>query len=176
MTPMTQRADLADRLQAAVAERDAPLARRLTDQLVHRRGVAALEALLQGPLAALQGPAAVAWLAELIQVAPHSEPALPLQRPDRPQAVDGMGLDEMGTQAGAEPLAVLEPDPLSQPPVLAVSETVQVEQAAPERAPLALRLVPPPMIEPPATPAPAPAALAALRSWLPDPSDLAEAG
>jgi hypothetical protein len=171
MTPMTQRADLADRLQAAVAERDAQLARRLTDQLVHRRGVAALEALLQGPLAALQGPAAVAWLAELIQVAPHAEPAPPLQRPDRPQA-----LDVRGTQAGAEPLAVLEPDPLFQPSVLTVSDAVQVEQDAPEPAPLALRLVPPPMSEPPATPAPAPAALAALRSWLPDPSDLAEAG
>lgn len=168
---MTQRADLADRLQAAVAERDAQQARRLTDQLVHRRGVAALEALLQGPLDVLQGPAAVAWLTDLIQVAPHSEPAPPLQIPDPP-----LDLDETGTLPGAAPLTVLEPQPLPQPPALTVPDGVQVGEDVPERAALALRLVPPPISEPPATPAPAPAALAALRSWLPDPSDLAEAG
>jgi hypothetical protein len=170
MTPMNQRADLADRLQAAVAERDAQLARRLTDQLVHRRGLAALQALQQGPLEALQGPAAVTWLAELIQAAPPSEPAPPLQRPDAPQAPDLTGIQDR-----AEPLVLLGPQPLPQPPTLTVPDAVEVEQDAPERAALALRLVPPPVTDPPATPAPAPPALAALRSWLPDPSDLAEA-
>jgi hypothetical protein len=170
MTPMTQRADLADRLQAAVAERDAQLARRLTDQLVHRRGVPALQALLQGPLEALQGPSAVAWLAELIQVAPPSEPAPLPQSPAVPQA-----LPVARTPEGPAPLTVIEPQPLLQPPALTMPDAAQVEQEAPERSALALRLVPPPVTEPPATPAPAPPALAALRSWLPDPSDLAEA-
>lgn len=61
-----ERADLAARLQAAVAERDAAAAHRLADHLVHRRGVAALEALLEGPLAQLQGLEAVHWLRALV--------------------------------------------------------------------------------------------------------------
>lgn len=64
--PTPQRPDPAARLQAAVAERDVTAALRLADQLVHRHGVGALEALLAGPLAALQGREAVDWLRGLV--------------------------------------------------------------------------------------------------------------
>jgi len=60
------RPDLEALLQAAVAEGDAAWARRLADQMVHRRGVAALDALIEGPLAQRQGDQAVAWLRDLV--------------------------------------------------------------------------------------------------------------
>lgn len=123
--PTPQRPDLAARLQAAVAEGDALQARRLADQLVHRRGVAALEDLLTGPLAQRQGEQAVAWLRELV----------------------------FGTPALAAP----SPAPTVSP------------------APSARLQVVPPLRELPTSPAPAPAALASLRAWLPDASDLPQA-
>ncbi len=82
--PAPQRPDLAACLQAAVADRDALLARRLADQFVHRRGVAALEALMAGALLELQGPDAAAWLGELVQL-PAAAPAPgPEPRPASP--------------------------------------------------------------------------------------------
>ena len=42
--PPPARPDLADRLLAAVAERDQPMAERLVQQWVHRRGLVALDA------------------------------------------------------------------------------------------------------------------------------------
>ena len=74
--PPPARPDLADRLLAAVAERDQPMAERLVQQWVHRRGLVALDALIAGPLSASQGADAAAWLqdrAGLLQ-APSVQP------------------------------------------------------------------------------------------------------
>jgi hypothetical protein len=60
--PPPARPDLGARLLAAVAERDQPMAERLVQQWVHRRGLQALEGLIQGPLLASQGGEAAAWL------------------------------------------------------------------------------------------------------------------
>ncbi len=123
------RANLDDLLQAVVAERDTTAALRLADQLVHRRGVAALEALLAGSLAQLQGPEAVDWLRGVVY-----GPALPVET------------------LAAGPAPVAAPEPL---PAAAVARP-------------SLRLVPLQLRERPVSPAPTPAALAALRSWLPE--------
>jgi hypothetical protein len=123
------RANLDALLQVAVAERDTTAALRLADQLVHRRGVAALEMLLAGSLAQLQGPEAVDWLRSVVYGA-----ALPAE-----------------TRA-AGPAPVAAPEPL---PTAALARP-------------SLRLVPLQLRERPVSPAPTPAALAALRSWLPE--------
>ena len=60
--PPSDRPDLGDRLLAAVAERDQAMAQRLVQQWAHRRGLAALEALIAGPLSAGQGVGAAEWL------------------------------------------------------------------------------------------------------------------
>ena len=60
--PPSDRPDLGDRLLAAVAERDQAMAQRLVQQWAHRRGLAALEALIAGPLSASQGVNAAEWL------------------------------------------------------------------------------------------------------------------
>jgi hypothetical protein len=123
------RASLDALLQAAVAERDTSAALRLADQLVHRRGVVALEQLLAGSLAQLQGPDAVAWLRGV---------------------VFGAALPAETRAAASAPVAVA-----AEPP----------SPAAVARP--SLRLAPPQLREQPASPAPTPAALTDLRSWLP---------
>ena len=60
--PPSDRPDLGDRLLAAVAERDQAMAQRLVQQWAHRRGLAALESLIAGPLIAGQGVGAAEWL------------------------------------------------------------------------------------------------------------------
>ena len=60
--PPSDRPDLGDRLLAAVAERDQAMAQRLVQQWAHRRGLAALEALIAGPLFVGQGVGAAEWL------------------------------------------------------------------------------------------------------------------
>ena len=55
--PPSDLPDLGDRLLAAVAERDQAMAQRLVQQWAHRRGLAALEALIAG-----QGVGAAEWL------------------------------------------------------------------------------------------------------------------
>ncbi len=60
--PPSDRPDLGDRLLAAVAERDQAMAQRLVQQWAHRRGLAALEALISGPLCVGQGVGAAEWL------------------------------------------------------------------------------------------------------------------
>ncbi|PSJ07262.1 hypothetical protein C7K55_00460 [Cyanobium usitatum str. Tous] len=47
---------------AAVAERDQAMAQRLVQQWAHRRGLAALESLISGPLCVGQGVGAAEWL------------------------------------------------------------------------------------------------------------------
>ena len=60
--PPSDLPDLGDRLLAAVAERDQAMAQRLVQQWAHRRGLAALEALIAGPLFVGQGVGAAEWL------------------------------------------------------------------------------------------------------------------
>ena len=60
--PPSDRPDLGDRLLAVVAERDQAMAQRLVQQWAHRRGLAALEALISGPLCVGQGVGAAEWL------------------------------------------------------------------------------------------------------------------
>ena len=60
--PPSDLPDLGDRLLAAVAERDQAMAQRLVQQWAHRRGLAALEALISGPLCVGQGVGAAEWL------------------------------------------------------------------------------------------------------------------
>lgn len=170
---MTQRADLDVRLQAAVAERDEALARRLADQLVHRRGLAALQALLQGPLLRFQGEEAVDWLQGLVQLA-HS------------------GTEPVGPVHAVAPLAPVSVDvpQAPEPPSLPWEDQEQLSgltgdteqgdgapdpepESEPERIP-AIQL-PTGLSAGAASPAPAPASLAALRSWLPGEHDLPEA-
>ncbi len=75
--PPPARPDLADRLLAAVAERDQPMAERLVQQWVHRRGLGALDALISGPLLTSQGADAAAWLQDRagLQPPPASQAA-----------------------------------------------------------------------------------------------------
>lgn len=97
--PTPPRAHLDALLQAAVAERDTTAALRLADQLVHRRGVAALDQLIAGSLAQLQGPEAVAWLRGVVFGA-----ALPAET-------------RAATPLAAAPVLAADPEPPSQAPV-----------------------------------------------------------
>jgi len=77
--PPSDRPDLGDRLLAAVAERDQAMAQRLVQQWAHRRGLAALEALISGPLCVGQGVGAAEWLRSQAGLETNPEPSL--QRP-----------------------------------------------------------------------------------------------
>jgi len=71
--PPSDRPDLGDRLLAAVAERDQAMAQRLVQQWAHRRGLAALEALIAGPLCVGQGVGAAEWLRSQAGLETHPE-------------------------------------------------------------------------------------------------------
>ena len=71
--PPSDRPDLGDRLLAAVAERDQAMAQRLVQQWAHRRGLAALEALISGPLCVGQGVGAAEWLRSQAGLETHPE-------------------------------------------------------------------------------------------------------
>lgn len=77
--PPSDRPDLGDRLLAAVAERDQAMVQRLVQQWAHRRGLAALEALISGPLCLGQGVGAAEWLRSQAGLETNPEPSL--QRP-----------------------------------------------------------------------------------------------
>lgn len=77
--PPSDRPDLGDRLLAAVAERDQAMAQRLVLQWAHRRGLAALEALISGPLCVDQGAGAAEWLRSQAGLETNPEPSV--QRP-----------------------------------------------------------------------------------------------
>ena len=103
----SERPDLQQPLLVAVAEGDGPRALRLVDQLVHRRGVAALEQLLAGALLRSQGAAAVAWLQQQIGGELTAAPAgLQPAPPEPPAAVD----PALAPAASAVPVAA-EPEP-----------------------------------------------------------------
>lgn len=74
--PPSDRPDLGDRLLAAVAERDQAMAQRLVQQWAHRRGLAALEALISGPLCVGQGVGAAEWLRSQAGLETNPEPSV----------------------------------------------------------------------------------------------------
>ena len=74
--PPSDRPDLGDRLLAAVAERDQAMAQRLVQQWAHRRGLAALEALISGPLCVGQGVGATEWLRSQAGLVSNPEPSV----------------------------------------------------------------------------------------------------
>ena len=74
--PPSDRPDLGDRLLAAVAERDQAMAQRLVQQWAHRRGLAALEALISGPLYVGQGVGAAEWLRSQAGLVSNPEPSV----------------------------------------------------------------------------------------------------
>ena len=74
--PPSDRPDLGDRLLAAVAERDQAMAQRLVQQWAHRRGLAALEALISGPLCLGQGVGAAEWLRSQAGLVSNPEPSV----------------------------------------------------------------------------------------------------
>ena len=74
--PPSDRPDLGDRLLAAVAERDQAMAQRLVQQWAHRRGLAALEALISGPLCVGQGVEAAEWLRSQAGLVSNPEPSV----------------------------------------------------------------------------------------------------
>ena len=80
--PPSDRPDLGDRLLAAVAERDQAMAQRLVQQWAHRRGLAALEALISGPLCVGQGVGAADWLRSQAGLETNPEPSV--QRVEQP--------------------------------------------------------------------------------------------
>ena len=74
--PPSDRPDLGDRLLAAVAERDQAMAQRLVQQWAHRRGLAALESLISGPLCVGQGVGAAEWLRSQAGLVSNPEPSV----------------------------------------------------------------------------------------------------
>jgi hypothetical protein len=74
--PPSDRPDLGDRLLAAVAERDQAMVQRLVQQWAHRRGLAALEALISGPLCLGQGVGAAEWLRSQAGLVSNPEPSV----------------------------------------------------------------------------------------------------
>lgn len=74
--PPSDRPDLGDRLLAAVAERDQAMAQRLVQQWAHRRGLAALETLISGPLCVGQGVGAAEWLRSQAGLETNPEPSV----------------------------------------------------------------------------------------------------
>ena len=75
--PQPERPDPAQRLLAAVAEGDAPTARRLGERLVHRLGVEAFARWQHEQLLPVQGAGAVQWLCGELGLALPAEQAMP---------------------------------------------------------------------------------------------------
>ena len=86
--PPSDRPDLGDRLLAAVAERDQAMAQRLVQQWAHRRGLAALEALISGPLCVGQGVGAAEWLRSQAGLETNLQPSVQSTVPPVEQPVE----------------------------------------------------------------------------------------
>jgi len=182
--PSPARPDLADRLLAAVAERDLPMADRLVQQWVHRRGLAALEDLIAGPLLAGQGTEAAWWLLERVGEAPCAgdplgeglireaarelEPAIQME----PEWVSG--LVELTVEQGLESDAAQRVESVAESADQPISHQAwqasacEEPEVAPFPAAVLSRSWPQLAVLPDGEPAPAPRALAPLRAWLPD--------
>ncbi len=183
------RPDLADRLLAAVAERDQPMAERLVQQWVHRRGLEALEALMAGPLLASQGAEAVQWMQERVgggvaltggpfgggsirNADPDPDPDPELESAMQLQPEWVLGCVEQVVEQGLEPAdqAISHPawhetaceKPQELPVLVAVPASAPIPAAVLSHSCSQLAVVPD------GGPAPASRALAPLRAWLPD--------
>ncbi|MCP9890400.1 hypothetical protein KBY57_04920 [Cyanobium sp. Aljojuca 7D2] len=170
--PPPARPDLADRLLAAVAERDQPMAERLVQQWVHRRGLAALETLMVGPLLASQGAEAAQWLQERAGGAPLGV-VVPAVQPEPEWLSESVEkVVEQPVELGFEPVVAQRVEPgvelvVEQPVEQQVEPVVEsIPAAAFSGSWPQLALVPD------GEPAPAPRALAPLRAWLPDADSL----
>lgn len=184
--------DLPSRLLAAIAERDAAIAARLGQKWVHRRGLEALDSFLLTAVAPSQGLEAAQWLrgqlglveavatAPLVieERAPDPERAIESQLDPGPSAQESHQQPLFGRMKAllrqclseVEQVVVVGPRGDRAEPVMteALSET-PVQSVAPGPQAARPELVLP--LQAAATPAPAPAALAALRAWLPDADD-----
>ncbi|MEB3234553.1 MAG: hypothetical protein VKM98_03910 [Cyanobacteriota bacterium] len=153
--PQQDRPDPAVLLIDAVINRQDDLARRLSQQLVHRRGVEALELLIETDLLQSCGEDGRTWLKERLNAAAAETIA-----PASPRALVGTLIKE----AVSEALAPLR----QEPPVAAIPAPQPNEPAANPADPWALpplRVVPTPQAAAKG-PAPRPADLAELRAWL----------
>jgi hypothetical protein len=150
--PLPERPDTAQRLLAAVAEGDSPKARGLAERLVHRQGVAGFEIWLDQCLQPAQGVTAVDWLRAELEF-PHRQDA------DQQQ----LGQQDLGQQELGHLGDLAQQDwGHSLPPTL--GEPAAASSAAGFAQALAALSSP----EALADPAPAPAAVRRLRSWLQD--------
>ena len=98
--PPSDRPDLGDRLLAAVAERDQAMAQRLVQQWAHRRGLAALEALISGPLCVGQGVGAADWLRSQAGLETNLQPSVqPAMQPVEQRPVLALVQDALAPAA-----------------------------------------------------------------------------
>lgn len=120
--------DLSSRLLAAVAERDQPLAARLGQQWVHRRGLDALDRFLLTVLAPSQGLESAQWLrAQLGLVAASTTKEMPRASLAAPLVIEEVPIDE-------QELAALETE-LAAAPHMAQPHTWDGEDSAPVQRP-----------------------------------------
>ena len=129
----------------AVINRQDDLAARLAQQWVHRRGWSDLDAFIDHGLLRTCGPEGVAWLRQQMQSNPGDRPA-PEPRPS---------IGTLFQQAFDEALAPIRPDSHN-----AASASSDLLEPAPRQQ----RPAPQPLLT--KVPAPRPADLAELRSWL----------
>jgi hypothetical protein len=160
--PHPERPDTAQRLLAAVAEGDSPKARGLAERLVHRQGVAGFEIWLDQCLQPAQGATAVHWLRAELEF-PQWQDVDQQQLGQRDLDQQHLGQPELGQQELGHLGDFAQPDwGHSLPPTLA--EQAAASSAAGFARALAALSSP----EALADPAPAPAAVRRLRSWLQD--------
>jgi hypothetical protein len=144
------------------------MAERLVQQWVHRRGLAALETLMVGPLLASQGAEAAQWLQERAGGAPLGV-VVPAVQPESEWLSESV---EQPVELDFEPVVAQRVEPgvelvVEQPVEQQVEPVVEsIPAAAFSGSWPQLALVPD------GEPAPAPRALAPLRAWLPDADSL----
>lgn len=180
--PPPARPDLADRLLAAVAERDQPMAERLVQQWVHRRGLPALEALMAGPLLASQGAEAAQWLQERagagsVEAGFLEAGSLGLVDPDRQAEAEwtAKSVDQVVEQVVQHSFDQVVKQVVEQGGATVVAQLVEqrdADEVEPLPAAVLSRSWPQLAVVPDGEPAPTPCALAPLRAWLPDADSL----
>ena len=144
--PLQDRPDPAVLLIDAVINRQGDLAQRLSQQLVHRQGVEALEAFVQTTLLRSCGSEAVTWLREQLGGV---------------SAAPATGVGSLIKDALQEAMA-----PLRQSNAARALPPSSGHQAPDPWEPTPLQVVRPLNPAPSGKPAPRPADLADLRSWL----------
>ena len=155
-----ERPDPAVLLIDAVIQRQQPLVQRLAQQWVHRRGWPSFEAFVGGSLLNACGDEAIVWLRQGLGL--EASPASPLCPEPQPRPHEpGPALQQLLREALAEAISPLR-EPATAP---AGPVALDPWQLAPESPVPSLRAVPITAVSD-GPPAPAPADLAALRSWL----------